>query len=60
MDKIVLTGLGITGIGAGASELSITYATEYTVLSHNSSTFQIKLGGYYELGVEFSATDFTF
>ncbi len=60
-DKIDLTGLGITGIGAGASEITIQYnGDQYTSISHNSSTFEIFLLGYYEVGVDISAADFIF
>ena len=59
-DKIVLTGLGFTGIGAGATELAVSYVNEFTVLTNAATNFQIKLLGYYELGVEMNATDFTF
>ena len=60
-DQIDLTGLGITGIGSGASEITIQYhGDQYTAISHNSSSFEIFLQGYYELGVDISASDFIF
>ncbi|MBN8531029.1 MAG: hypothetical protein J0L97_04100 [Alphaproteobacteria bacterium] len=59
-DKIVLTGLGITGIGAGATEFTITNTGIYKVITHNSSTFQINLLGYYAAGTDIIAADFVF
>ena len=59
-DKIDLTGLGITGFGGGAAELTVSYSNQFTLISHNASTFQVKLLGYYEFGVDFFATDFIF
>lgn len=48
-DRIILTGLGFTGIGGGATEVSVSYTGGNTLISHNSSTFQVMLKGTYTL-----------
>lgn len=60
-DKIDLTGLGATGIGAGAGELTIQWnGGLYTEITLNGTSFQINLLGYYESGVDITAADFIF
>jgi len=52
-DVIALDGLGITGVGVGATEVTITDDGSNTFITHNSSTFHITLNGV------FSADDIT-
>jgi len=50
LDWLFLDGLGITGIGAGGSELTLTDDGTQTFLDHNSSSFQITFDGVYTAG----------
>src|SRR5690606_17620391 len=56
-DLIDLSALSITGIGAGANQVTITEVGGNTYVSHNSSTFQIRLDG---IGYALAAGDFIF